>query len=50
MHRVCLKRESFYFKDFANEKMSCIYYLSSKKMFTERKQVLKEMFMKENKF
>ncbi|KAL5563191.1 hypothetical protein UlMin_032938 [Ulmus minor] len=29
---------------------NCVCYLSSKKMFTERKQVLKEMFMKENKF
>ena len=50
MHRICLKVNLSILKIFANEKMSCICYLSSKKMFTERKQVVKEMFMKENKF
>ena len=49
----CIKlheSKSFCFKDFANKKMSFIYHLSSKKMFSKRKQVLTEMFMKRASF
>ena len=46
MHSVCIKVNLSIFKDSTNKKMSFIWYLRSKEMFTKRKQVLKEMFMK----